>query len=100
MPGAKPPSHGDALYPISDTQAASKISSILHPSVGDPAKGYPLRNMDMGEVFELAARQAAEKHPRDNTRASEESEESDSGEEMEEDVVQPSSSPRNRAMRG
>ena len=60
----------------------SQISSILHPGVGDPAKGYPLRNMDMGDVFELAARQAAQKHPRDSSRASEESEESDSGEQM------------------
>ena len=78
----------------------SQISSILHCGVGNPAKGYPLRNMDMGDVFELAARQAAEKHPRDSTRASEGSEESDSGEEMAEDVVQPSSPPRNRAVRG
>ena len=78
----------------------SQISSILHPGVGDPAKGYPLRNMDMGDVFELAARQAAQKHPRDSSRASEESEESDSGEEMAEDVVQPSSPPRKKAVRG
>ena len=56
--------------------------------------------MDMGDVFELAARQAAEKHPRDSTRASEGSEESDSGEEMAENVVQPLSPPRNRAVRG
>ena len=56
--------------------------------------------MDMGDVFELASRQAAEKHPRDSTRASEESEESDMGEEMAEDVVQPLSPPRNRAVRG
>ena len=57
--------------------------------------------MDMGGVFELWARQAAEKHPRDSTRASEEgSEESESGEEMAEDVVQPSSPPRNRAVQG
>ena len=56
--------------------------------------------MDMGDVFELAARQAAEKHPRDSTPAPEESEESDSGEEMAENVVQPLSPPRNRAVRG
>ena len=34
--------HGDAICPISDTQAASQISSILDPGVGDPAKGYPV----------------------------------------------------------
>ena len=51
-------------------------------------------------MFELAARQAAEKHPRDSTRASEESEESDCGEEMAEDVALPLSPPRNRAVRG
>ena len=51
-------------------------------------------------MFELWARQAAEKHPRDSTRASAGSEESDSGEEMAEDVVQPSSPPRNRAVQG
>ena len=56
--------------------------------------------MDMGDVFELAARQAAEKHPRDSTRASEGSEEPDSGEEMAENVVQPLSPPRGRAVRG
>ena len=56
--------------------------------------------MDMGEVFEVAARQAAEKHPRDSTPASEESEESDSGEEMAEDVAQPSSPSRNRVVQG
>ena len=78
----------------------SQISSILHCGVRNPAKGYPLRNMDMADVFELAARRAAEKHPRDTTRASEESEESDCGEEMAEDVVLPLSPPRNRAVRG
>ena len=57
-------------------------------------------NMDMGEVFEVAARQAAGKHPRDSTPAPEKSEESDSGEEMAENVVQPLSPPRNRAVRG
>ena len=60
--------------------------------------------MDMGDVFELAARQAAEKHPRDSIPASEELEEPepdlDLGEEMAEDVVQPLSPPRNRAVRG
>ena len=56
--------------------------------------------MDMGEVFELAARQAAQKHPRDSTPPSEGSQEPDLGEEMAEDVVQPSSPPRNRAVRG
>ena len=56
--------------------------------------------MDMGEVFEVAARQAAEKQPRDSNLASEGLEESDSGEEMGEGVVQPSSPPRNRVVRG
>ena len=56
--------------------------------------------MDMGDVFEVAARQAAEKHPRDSNLASEGLEESDSGEEMAENVVQPLSPPRNRAVRG
>ena len=56
--------------------------------------------MDMGDVFELAARRAAEKHPRDSTPASEGSGESDSGEEMAEDVALPSSPPRNRTVQG
>ena len=56
--------------------------------------------MDMCDVFELASRQAAEKHPRDSTRASGGSEESGSVEEMAEDVVNPSSPPRNRAVQG
>ena len=51
-------------------------------------------------MFELAARQAAEKHPRDSTPASEGSEDPDSAEEMAEDVAQPSSPARNRAVRG
>ena len=51
-------------------------------------------------MFELAARQAAQKHPRDSTPPSEGSQEPDLGEEMAEDVVQPSSPPRNRAVRG
>ena len=56
--------------------------------------------MDMGDVFELAARRAAEKHPRNSAPAPEGLEESDSGEEMAEDVVQPLAPPRNRAVRG
>ena len=56
--------------------------------------------MDMGDVFELASRQAAEKHPRDSTPASEGSEDPDSAEEMAEDVVKPSSPAGNGAMRG
>ena len=78
------------------------ISDILDsaPWRWQSCEGLPRCNMDMGEVFEVAARQAAEKHPRDSTRASEGSEESDSGEEMAEDVVQPSSPPRNRAVQG
>ena len=56
--------------------------------------------MDMGDVFEVAARRAAEKHPRDSIPASEELEEPDLGEEMAEDVVQPLSPPRNRAVQG
>ena len=56
--------------------------------------------MDMGDVFELASRQAAEKHLRDSIPASDGSEEPDSVEEMAEDVVQPSSPPRNRVVQG